>query len=199
MKFIIFEGIDGCGKSTQVKNLAAVMQKKGLPFITTRQPSDGPVGKLMRTATDGFLPLENETMALLVAADRYQHVCTEIKPALAAGQYVLCDRYYYSSFAFQGIDPGAFSRVAAYNAQVITRYPPDVVFFIDTAPAECIRRITTNRDYGGLYDDEQKLTTIRARYMEIFEKASEKKRVIFINGNADEKQVTVEILSHLPF
>jgi dTMP kinase len=197
MKFIVIEGLDGCGKTTQIRLLAAKLEALGIPCFATRQPSDNPVGKLMRTATDGLEPLENETMALLVAADRYQHVFSEVLPALEAGKIVLCDRYYYSSFAFQGIDTGAFLRVAAYNGLVMAYAKPDITIFIDTTPEECMRRIQTGRDYSGLYDSVEQLSAVRERYMAIFDQLKDSENIAIINGNASESEIAAEIFKLL--
>jgi len=195
MKFIVFEGIDGSGKSTQARLLAQALQARGLPVLATRQPSDGAVGKVMRSATDGILPLENETMALLVAADRFQHVHDEIKPALAAGKFVICDRFYHSSFAFQGIDDGAFARVAAYNAQVIASQKPDITFFLDVPPEECMHRITAGRNYGGRYDSVAQLTAVRARYLQIFAQVQPEEIICMLNGSASKEAIAAQVLA----
>ena len=197
MKFIVFEGLDGSGKSTQVRLLARGLEAAGVPYITTRQPSDSAVGRVMRAATDAQLPLENETMALLVAADRYQHVFDVIHPALETGKTVVCDRYYYSSFAFQGIDDGAFGRVAAYNEWVMANAQPDVVFFLETTPEECMRRIAANRNYGGLYDNTALLTEIHRRYQKIFDTLKDRERFVFLNGSQEEAAIATQVRAYL--
>jgi dTMP kinase len=197
MKFIVFEGLEGSGKTTQLRLLAKKLETLNVPHITTRQPSDNPVGALMRTTTDGKLKLENETMALLVAADRYQHMYEEIVPALDAGKVVLCDRYYYSSFACQGINPGVFARIAAYNGLAMAYCKPDITFFLDTDPKECMRRITANRDYGGMYDSLSQLLEIKERYMDAFEQLKETDRVVFVNGDAGEEAIATLIFDYL--
>jgi len=200
MQFIVFEGLDGSGKSTQVHLLAQRLDQLGLPHHVTRQPSDSAIGKVMRAATDAKLPLENETMALLVAADRYQHVNQEIMPALQANKRVLCDRYYYSSFAFQGINAESSARVASYNALVMAHHPPDITFFLDTPPEECIRRIHTHRtdsDYSGLFDSVAQLTAIRTRYMALFDQLKDKERFVFLDGNDDEATIADKIFTTL--
>jgi dTMP kinase len=197
VKFIVFEGLDGCGKSTQQRLLAKKLNERNIPHITTRQPSDNPIGTLTRTTTDGILRIENESMALLLAADRYQHTYDEIAPALEEGKYVLCDRFYYSSFAFQGIDPGMFARIAAYNALVMSFCKPDVTFFIDVTPDECMRRITLSRKEKGLYESLSQLETVRERYLTIFNELKNTENIVFINGNADEETVAAEIFAYL--
>ncbi|MCL2499041.1 MAG: dTMP kinase [Defluviitaleaceae bacterium] len=205
MKFIVFEGLEGCGKTTQMRLLTNKLEAMNIPHTATRQPSDNPIGKLMRSATDGFTKMENETMALLVAADRYQHVYDVITPALEDGKIVLCDRYYYSSLAYQGIDPGAFARVAAYNGLAMAYCKPDITFFLDVRPEECMRRIQAYREYGGagyeeyggLYDSLEQLTLIRERYIAAFEQLKETDPVVFIDGIGDQKTVAAQILGHL--
>jgi dTMP kinase len=201
VKFIVFEGLDGSGKSTQVRMLAHKMETLGLPYITTRQPSDNKIGAVMRKATDGHLPLENETMALVVAADRYQHVHDEILPARKAGKYVICDRYYYSSFAFQGIDPGAYKRVAAYNELVMKHHKPDVVFFLETTPEECMRRLNDGfggvEGYGGLYDSVAQLTEINKRYKTILGQLKSEENIVFLNGSDGKIKIAEQVLAYL--
>ncbi|MCL2190354.1 MAG: dTMP kinase [Defluviitaleaceae bacterium] len=199
MKFIVFEGLDGSGKSTQVRMLAQKLEALGLPCISTRQPTDSPIGKVMRAATDAELPLENETMALLVAADRYQHCQRVIKPALQANKYVVCDRYYYSSFAFQGIDDNAYTRVAAYNALAMEQCIPDITFFLDASPEECMNRINEgiSDGYGGLYDSVAQQTAVRGRYMKIFDQLKETNLVVFLDGSKGKIEIAADVLSYL--
>jgi dTMP kinase len=175
------------------------LEAAGIPCLATRQPSDSAVGKIMRQATDARLPLENETMALLVAADRYQHVFDLINPALEAGKTVVCDRYYYSSFAFQGIDPEAFKRVAAYNERVMAHRKPDITFFLDVPPDACMRRLGERHDNGlvHLYDTVAQQTAVRERYMTIFAQLREHERIVFIDGNQNKAAIAAEVWDRL--
>jgi dTMP kinase len=197
MKFIVFEGLDGCGKTTQLRLLSKKLEDLGKQHIRLRQPSDNPIGTLTRTTTDGILRMENESMALLLAADRYQQATAEIAPALAAGKYVLLDRYYYSSFAFQGVEPGIYVRLAAYNGLVMSGHRPDAVFFLDVSPEECMRRITVNRADTGLYESLTLMSEIRARYLTVFDQLRETDRVISIDADAGEETVAARIFEHL--
>jgi dTMP kinase len=103
-KFITFEGLDGVGKSTQLKNLAANLRKRGIDVVTTREPGGTALGEKLRTVllssrTAGLSPL---TELALMFADRAQHIDEQILPALQYGQWVLCDRFTDSSEAYQG-------------------------------------------------------------------------------------------------
>lgn len=103
-RFITFEGLDGCGKSTQLAKLAAVLRAQGLPVVLTREPGGTPTGEKIRqllldTKTSSLAPFAE--MALMFAA-RAQHIAEVIQPALAQGQIVLCDRFTDSTEAYQG-------------------------------------------------------------------------------------------------
>jgi dTMP kinase len=107
-KFITFEGIDGCGKSTQLTLLTRYLAERGIPHIATREPGGTRIGKRIRAV---LLEVSDErveplTELLLYAADRAQHVRQLILPALAAGQIVLCDRYFDATIAYQGYGRG---------------------------------------------------------------------------------------------
>ena len=101
-RLIVIEGIDGAGTTTQTRLLVDWMNASGRPAHPTREPSDGPVGRLLREIlAGGHAPVAGATMALLFAADRMDHLSREIEPALARGQHVVSDRYYHSSLAYQ--------------------------------------------------------------------------------------------------
>ena len=99
--FIVIEGIDGCGKGTQAKLLFDHLKDLGKEVLLTAEPTKGPLGKMIREhLSDPFL--DDESLALLFAADRIEHLEKEVRPALEAGKIVISDRYVYSSVAYQG-------------------------------------------------------------------------------------------------
>lgn len=131
-RFIVFEGLDGAGTTTQARLLADVLRGRGRAVVLTAEPSGGPVGTLLRQAlarrvvgSDGER-LVPPAIALLFAADRADHLASEIAPALARGADVICDRYAHSSLAYQGAecDP---AWVAALNAPMRA---PDLVLYV---------------------------------------------------------------------
>lgn len=99
--FIVIDGPSGIGKSTITNLLAHVLSAHGCPVLATKEPTATPLGSVARFGTDDYRGL---TLACLVAADRYQHLEQEIRPALEAGQTVVCDRYLASSLVLQGLD-----------------------------------------------------------------------------------------------
>ncbi|MDB4457178.1 dTMP kinase, partial [Akkermansiaceae bacterium] len=126
--FIVFEGIDGTGKSTQVKLLAEAFRAKGREVILSKEPTDGPHGtRLRQSAETGRLSAQEELD--LFHLDRREHVETLISPALARGAIVLLDRYYFSTMAYQGIrgfDPSEIRRINEKFAPL-----PDLVFILE--------------------------------------------------------------------
>lgn len=99
--FLAIDGPSGIGKSTVTAALARQLAEAGLPVLATKEPTASPLGSLTRFGTDEY---QGITLACLVAADRYQHLETEVRPALAAGIVVVCDRYVASSLVLQGLD-----------------------------------------------------------------------------------------------
>ena len=103
--FVTFEGIEGCGKSTQIERLAKSLAKEGHETLTLREPGGTPIGEAIRDVVKfppGHNPISPDTELLLMNASRAQLVLQEIRPALANGTVVLCDRFYDSSLAYQG-------------------------------------------------------------------------------------------------
>ena len=186
-RFIVFEGIDGSGKTTQIELLALHMKAKGLPVLLTYEPTDGAIGTIARQATDGAVPLTGDTLALLFAADRAEHLARQISPALAAGTHVLCDRYIYSSMAYQGMH--------VYDLHKSFLLVPDMTIFIDTDPEETVRRISINRQNKSIFDDKITSVKIRANYLESFGRYKHGMPVTTINGNQSEDAVFNELLA----
>ena len=198
--FIVLEGLDGSGKSTHSAMLASRLRDLNIPYFHAHQPSSNPVGQQARSATKGGFPLENEAIALLFAADRYQHYHEKIAPELDKGNYVVCDRYYYSNLAYQGVDSAAMERIIAYNQAVMTAPAkrPDIVFFLDVPPEECMRRITSTRGDISIYETLPRLTQMRERFFAAFERLKETDNIIIIDASNDSHEtVAAKIWEHL--
>jgi len=142
-KLIVFEGIDGMGKSSQLALLAESLRRRGLPVATTREPTNGRHGAIIREmfkARDRFRP-EDELAAFI--ADRRQHVAEFIGPQLAAGMHVLCDRYYLSTMAYQGAKG---LDVRAIEAAHDFAPKPDLALLLEAPPDVGIARIRRRGD-----------------------------------------------------
>lgn len=129
---IVLEGIDGAGTTTQAARLVSALRASGVPTHLTREPSDGPIGRLLRAILGGtHAPVDPTTMSLLFAADRADHLQREVEPALARGEVVVSDRWYHSSLAYQGT-----GEERAWIAQLNARARrPDLTIFLEVDPA----------------------------------------------------------------
>jgi dTMP kinase len=142
--FVVLEGLDGAGTTTQAQRLAAWLRERGRRVHVTAEPSGGPAGALARlvltrriaapAASGEFDP---SALALLFAADRLDHVAAEIAPRLAEGVDVLCDRFTLSSLAYQSITTGDGAWVEAVNAKARV---PDATVFLRVSPGVAVRR-----------------------------------------------------------
>lgn len=144
---VALEGIDGAGKSTQARHLAAMLAEQGYAVQLLREPSDSPWGRRLRESLQAGRRLLSPSQELdLFTQDRRYHVAAQIQPALAACQVVLTDRYYFSSIAYQGalgIDPERIRRQNEAFAPV-----PDAVFVLLISPEQALARIRASRRGG---------------------------------------------------
>ena len=134
--FITFEGIEGCGKTTQIRLLSEYLKERGLDCITTREPGGTDIGEAIRGI---FLHCDHDdiqpiTELLLVTAARAQHVAQVIKPQLQAGKIVLCDRYFDATVAYQGAASGLdIESIMQSHKIFIDSLMPDLTILIDCA------------------------------------------------------------------
>jgi dTMP kinase len=135
-KFITLEGMDGAGKSTHLAGLAQVLRRRGLTVQTTREPGGTALGeKLRRLLLDRDQRLHPETETLLMFAARHEHLDKVIRPALAAGAWVLCDRFTDATFAYQSGGSGVpWDRIEALERWVHADLQPDLTVYLDVPP-----------------------------------------------------------------
>ena len=142
-RFIAFEGCEGAGKSTQMRLLSEYLTSRGIPHILTREPGGGQISEAIRKIIlDGKnSEMTDECEALLYAAARVQHLADTVAPALARGETVLCDRYIFSSFAYQGYGRGlSLAFLKEINAFAIQKYMPDLTVFLDIPSSRAFER-----------------------------------------------------------
>jgi dTMP kinase len=160
---VALEGIDGAGKTTQARELAAALSAAGVAYVTTKEPTSGPWGaKIRASAQTGRLPLEEELAAFI--ADRREHVANLIKPSLEQGKVVIVDRYYLSTVAYQGargLDPDELLRMNAFAPK------PDLLFIFDVAPAVGLARVRSRGDVADLFEKEDELARARAIFLRL--------------------------------
>jgi len=151
---VVLEGIDGSGKTTQRKLIAGQLRELGYTVHETAQPSGGPIGQFIRQVLSSTRPtegrLDNMELALLFAADRAYHLRAEVEPALDRGEIVVCDRWYYSSVAYQARTPREASAILKLNRNWMRKakrwIEPDLVLFL-AVDRECAR--TRRKARGG--------------------------------------------------
>ncbi len=205
-KFVTLEGLDGSGITTQVEWLRTWLEKERIPVFVTKEPTDGPAGALLRLALAKRLvepgatgpPLSPETMALLFAADRVDHLHSEILPKLEQGVVVVSDRYRLSSFAYQSVELD-LDWVRRINSKSIT---PDLTVFLDVSVEFCLNRI--NRDawrsseHLQLYEDYERLTKVRENYLSIITLLKQEgERVHTVDGSREMEAVHEDIVSQV--
>ena len=198
-KFIVFEGIDGSGTTTQNRLLTRYLTERNYPVCTTCEPTSGPVGLLLRLLLSNRLTFPSQTldnkmlsggaMALLFAADRLDHIQDLIAPKLQNGIWVICDRYYLSSYAYQmGQDSSRLPWLQTINNKALQ---PDLIIFVRTDQAICAeRRQLRNPWQQDLYENNEILTQVAKNY-EIAIAMLKQQGVCIetVDGNLDEQSV----------
>lgn len=185
-RLIVLEGLDGAGTTTQARRLVAHLNAKGGKAHLTREPSDGPIGQLIRQMLTGHHAIENQAIAqstfgLLFAADRLDHLQREVEVQLAAGAIVVSDRWYHSSLAYQGTGADR-DWITTLNARA---RKPDLTIFLSVRPeVAAARRISAGR-IQELFEDMRMQEEVAAGYKAtISELAAQGERIETIDGEA---------------
>jgi dTMP kinase len=204
--FIVIEGVDGAGTTTQVRRLAASLKSCGLPVHLTHEPSDGPIGVLIRQILAGRVVVPGlhgghaprwGTMALLFAADRLDHLEAEIAPNLLDGVTVLTDRYDHSSVAYQSLLAGGGSAEAEWIRTINLRARrPDLTVVLDVSPEVAAERRRSRGQIRDLYEEDELQTKIAAMYRDI-ERYFPGDRIVHVDGDRDEDAVANDVLAHV--
>ena len=184
---VVFEGIDGAGKSTQIRGLAERLAAGHVPHVMSREPTDGPHGRRLRaSATLGRLPPEVELATFL--ADRQEHVDGLILPALAAGKVVVLDRYYFSTAAYQGARGFDWQDILQRNEAFAPE--PDVVFWFDLSPEASQQRIGGRGEAVTAFEQLESLRQVADIYAAI---AKTRPFVHRLDATRPAKEMTEEI------
>lgn len=194
-KFIVFEGIDGSGKSTQIKMLGEAFKKRGIAFCETLEPTFGIAGEVLHDILSGKKTADPKVTAALFAADRLDHLTNPengVCKTLDEGTHVLCDRYYFSSYAYQSVEVPKEWVVSA-NSMAADTLRPDCTIFIDVDPEVAMERISQNRENIELYESLERLTAVRQAYMDAFSSMKDVERVKIFDGNKSAEKIACEI------
>lgn len=183
--FIAFEGLDGSGKSTQVKLLSDKLKKEGHKVYTTFEPTDSFIGKIVRDIFKHKIEADHKTIAALFLADRLNHLQNKtigILKQMEEGYTVISDRYYFSSYAYHGthVDIDWVIKANSLCAELLR---PDLNIFVDVPPDICMQRLNKGRNAIELYEDLENLHSVKGKYFEAFDKLEHVENIFITNGN----------------
>lgn len=188
-RFIVFEGIDGAGKSTQISLLKEKLIKEGRKVFLTAEPTASVTGGILRDALSGNYQRTSAELAAMFLSDRVFHnVNTKcgIKQALEKGFDVISDRYYYSSFAYQGLDSD-IDWVMDMNLNCPDIRKPDLCIFLDLDADSSKKRIDTNRATVEIFEKAELLNKIRNKFFDVFNRLkNENIEIIDAGGSVEE-------------
>ena len=203
--FITFEGIEGCGKTTQIGHLTSYLKEKNRPFLLTREPGGTAIGDLIRQI---LLSSENARMEpvtefFLYLAARVQHIREKILPALREEKTVLCDRFADATFAYQGYGRGLdLNWVEEIQQRILGEAKPHLTFLLDLPVEEGLRRAWKRMEHQRIKEDrfEKEALTFHQRVREgyLLLARKEPQRIVVLDGMKDESSLQREIVAHLP-
>ncbi|MBW1939957.1 MAG: dTMP kinase [Deltaproteobacteria bacterium] len=206
--FITLEGIEGSGKTTQIKNIVTFLESKGYDCITTREPGGTAIGGKIRAILldPGNNDLDPLTELLLYEADRAQHVSSILKPLLCDGKAVVCDRFYDATTVYQGFARGLdIELIQELHNLVLKGLKPDITILLDLTPEVGLERAWRQIKSGTRTHCETRFEKealifhdkVRAGYLELARREPERFRVI--DAAKDKDQVQKEIIKTLSF
>lgn len=198
-RFIVFEGLDGSGKSTQINLICSRLQSEGRNVVRTAEPTDLTTGGMIRDALAGNYLRTPEELSAMFLADRIAHNVNPgngIIKLLSDGVDVVCDRYYYSSFAYQGMDSD-IRWVIEMNKNCPSVTKPDICFFIDVPSDICKKRIDKRGGYLEIFErEENTLERIRNKYLEVFSMLKDE-NIVVIESDGSPETVAEKIYAEI--
>lgn len=184
-KFIVLEGLDGAGLSTQAALLAHKLKEKGFSVLLTKEPTNSIIGGLSKAALRGELATSSKALQLLFCADRAHHLENEIEPALSRGKIVICDRYMFSTLAYGYASRVNYKWLRYINVNFRL---PDIGVFIDIKPSTSIVRISEEEGIQ-LFEEKEKIEKVRQAYIQIAKEFHLKK----VDGDASIEDINSKI------
>jgi dTMP kinase len=200
--FITLEGIEGCGKTTQINHLSTFFENRGQPCVVTREPGGTAIGKeirsiLLNPSSKDIVP---KAELLLYMADRAQHIASLVKPCLAENKVVLCDRYFDATVVYQGFARGLDTRfIYELHRLILEDFKPDITLLLDLAPRIGLTRAWKQLDNGTRSGSESRFEEealgfhkkVRAGYLELARREPERFRII--DASREESRVQEDI------
>ncbi len=198
-RLIVFEGIDGSGKSTQAKMLAERMLADGDKVYSTFEPTKSRIGSIIRDIFTHKMEADHQTIAALFLADRLDHIQNKengMLKKIEEGYTVICDRYYFSSYAYHGVHVN-IDWVIQANSLCAALLKPAINIFIDVSPEVAMHRINANRDMVEIYESLDNLKNVREKYFEAFEKQKHTEQICIIDGNRTADAVAADVCAQV--
>jgi dTMP kinase len=193
--FIALEGIDGCGKSTQAKLLAEHFKNEGHSVYVTAEPTDSRIGSTIRDIFRHKMEADHKTIAALYVADRLHHLLNKengILKKLEEGYTVITDRYYFSSYAYQGLHV-PMDWVMQANSLSAELLRPDLNIYIDITPEVSMKRLNKSRDIIELYESVDNLRMVREKYFEAFDLMKLQENIFITDGDRQPEVIAADI------
>ena len=194
-RFIVFEGIDGSGKTTQAQLLASYLRDKGFEVALTAEPTSLPSGKELRAALSGNPKKSECEMAALFVLDRISHnndAENGIRALVERGAFVICDRYYYSTLAYQGMSTD-YAWVRSMNLSCPDIMKPDLCIYLDLLPNQSLERIRRGRESTEIYETEEILTGVRNTFMKVIDDLSSTDNIAVIDAYRTPEEIANDI------
>lgn len=196
-KFIVIEGLDGSGKGTQISRLESGLRALGIKTHLTGEPTQYATGGLVRDALGGLTKRTQHELAALFLSDRIAHCqnpADGIKMLLERGVTVICDRYYYSSLAYQGMDIG-LDWVMPANLICPEILKPDLCIFLDVPTEVADSRIEAGRASREIFEEKSTIERVRQKYFEIFDMLASEHNINIINAARTPDEVAEDVLA----
>lgn len=194
--FIVIEGVDGSGKTTQSELLSAYLRGLGRKVHHTSEPTATGLGGMVRDGLGAEHPRTSDELAAMFLADRVAHNVSQksgIRQYVEGGTDVVCDRYYYSSIAYQGVD-GSLEWVADMNLNCPSIMKPDICIFIDLDPEKCLEHIRAGRSHFEIYEENAAvISETRRRYGIVFNMLAGRDKIVIVDGARSREEVFADI------
>ena len=194
--FIVIEGVDGSGKTTQSELLSAYLRGLGRKVHHTAEPTATGLGGMVRDGLGAEHPRTSDELAAMFLADRVAHNVSQksgIRQYVEGGTDVVCDRYYYSSIAYQGVD-GSLEWVADMNLNCPSIMKPDICIFIDLDPEKCLEHIRAGRSHFEIYEENAAvISETRRRYGIVFDMLAGRDNIVIVDGARSREEVFADI------
>lgn len=197
-KFIVFEGIDGAGKSTQIRLLAQYLESKGINTSVSAEPTSYPTGRAIRDVLAGRVKVTDDELACMFASDRANHNTNPdggIGTLLDQNVTVISDRYYYSSMAYQGVQIG-LERVMQLNLENPDIRRPDLCIFLDLTPKDSLARIDAREGESEIFETYEYLDKTRKTFYNVINVMKERgENIVCIDASGGIEEISRAVIA----